>query len=165
MTAPAPPLADRAAFLNAVAAAGLLAPGPLAKAAAALPPDAAAPRVAEHFVQAGLLTRFQADRLLAGRTDGFVLGQYVILEQVGRGAMARVYKARHRAMNRPVAVKVLSPQLTRTPQARLAFDREVRAAAQLNHPNVVTAYDENEVGDRSYLVLEYVDGPTLDALV
>jgi serine/threonine-protein kinase len=166
MTAPALPLADRPAFLDAVAAAGLLSPGQLEKATAALPADAAtAAQVARYLVQTGVLTAFQADRVLAGRTDGFVLGQYVVLEQIGRGTTARVYKARHRAMQRPVAVKVLSPHLTRTPAARTAFDRQVRAAARLNHPNVVTTYDANEVGDRSYVVLEYVDGPSLETLV
>jgi serine/threonine-protein kinase len=124
-----------------------------------------AAQAARYLVAAGLITHFQADRLLAGRTDGFVLGQYVIQEQVGCGAMGRVFKARHRAMNRPVAIKVLNPDVTRTAAARQAFGREVKAAARLNHPNVVTAYDANEIGDRSYLVLEFVDGPTLDALV
>ena len=156
----------RVALLAAVEASGLLTPAQFAKAAAALPPDAAtAVAVAAALVAAGHLTRFQADRLLAGRTDGFVLGQYVVLDQVGRGAMGRVYKAKHKSMNRLVALKVLSPDATRTAAAREGFQREVRAAARLNHPNIVTAYDANEVGDRFYLVLEYVDGPNLDTLV
>src|SRR5436305_1063788 len=83
------------------------------------PPDTATASDAAQFLTAtGFLTRFQADRLLAGRTDGFVLGQYVILEQVGRGAMGRVYKAKHRTMNRAVAIKVLAAELTRTAAAR-----------------------------------------------
>jgi serine/threonine-protein kinase len=166
MTTPTHQLTDRAALLDALRASGLLTSGQLAKAAAVLPPEAAtAGQAARFLVAAGFLTGFQADRLLAGRTDGFVLGQYVVQEQIGRGAMGRVFKARHRAMNRPVAIKVLNPELTRTAAARQAFGREVKAAAKLNHPNIVTAYDANEVGDRSYLVLEFVDGPTLEALV
>src|SRR5205807_6850621 len=58
-----------------------------------------------------------------------------------------------------------NPDLTRTPAARQAFTREVKAVARLNHPNIVTTYDANEIGDRSYLVVEFVDGPTLEALV
>lgn len=166
MPTPTHQLTDRAALLDALRASGLLTAGQSTKAAAALPPDATtAEQAARALVAAGYLTHFQADRLLAGRTDGFVLGQYVIQEQIGRGAMGRVFRAKHRAMNRPVAIKVLNPDLTRTPAARQAFAREVKAAARLNHPNVVTAYDANEIDDRSYLVLEYVDGPTLEALV
>ena len=166
MPTPNSRLADRTAFLYVLHKTGLLTPAQQVKASAALPPEAATARqVAQFLVADGFLTRFQADRLLAGRTDGFVLGQYVIQEQVGRGAVGRVYRANHRTMNRSVAIKVLNPELTRTADAREAFEREVRAAARLNHPNVVTAYDLNEVGGRPYLVLEFVDGPTLDALV
>jgi serine/threonine-protein kinase len=111
------------------------------------------------------LTKFQAERLLEGRSDGFHLGPYFIQEQVGRGSLGRVYKARHRTMNRLVAIKVLAPEFTRTTADRQALQREVRAAAQLNHTNIVTAYDVNEMGDRHYLVLEFVDGPNLETLV
>lgn len=159
-------LSDRTALLDALRASGLLTVAQLTRAIAALPHTVeSASQAARFLVGAGFLTTFQADRLLAGRTDGFVLGQYVIQEPVGRGAMGRVFRATHRAMNRSVAIKVLDPELTRTAAARQAFSREVKAAARLNHPNIVTAYDANEVGDRSYLVLEFVDGPTLEALV
>src|SRR5262249_20379888 len=66
---------------------------------------------------------------------------------------------------RVVALKVLAPELLKTERAVGLFLREVRAAAQLVHPNVVTAFDADEVGGRYYLVLEYVDGPNLDQLV
>jgi serine/threonine-protein kinase len=68
-------------------------------------------------------------------------------------------------MYRNVAIKVFSADVTRTTAARQAYHREVRAAARLNHPNIVTAFDANEIGNRFYLVMEYVDGPTVDALV
>ncbi len=158
----APP--DSAAFLDAVRATGLLTPTQLNK-AHTLTPTGSSASAASALVGAGLLTRFQADRLLAGRTDGFLLGHYILLDQVGRGSMSRVYKAKHRTMNRPVAIKVLSSDLTRTPADREVFQREVRAAGKLAHPNIVTAYDANELHDRFYLVLEFVDGPNLDALV
>lgn len=166
MRTPTTHLNNRASFLTALETSGLLTPAQMARATAALAPDlAGAEPTARFLVGAGFLTSFQADRLLAGRTDGFVLGQLVILEQLGRGSVGRVYKAKHRGMNRTVAVKVLRAELTRTGPSREAFQREVRAAAKLNHPNIVTAYDANEIGERSYLVLEFVDGPTLDALV
>src|SRR6266404_6879607 len=62
--------------------------------------------LARALVERGLITRFQAQMLLAGRTDGFVLGQYRILEQIGHGGMGRVFKAEHQTMNRIVALKV-----------------------------------------------------------
>lgn len=159
----APPTA-RSALLAAVRAAGVLAPAQFAR-AEGLSPNGSAADLALSLVAHGLLTRFQADRLLAGRTDGFTLDQYVLLEQVGRGPRSRVYKAKHRTMKRPVALQVLAADLTRTPAQRAALLRAVRAAAALGHPNVVTAYDANELHDRFYLVLEFVDGPNLAALV
>jgi serine/threonine-protein kinase len=112
-----------------------------------------------------LLTRFQAERLLIGRSTGFFLNQYRILDQLGRGGMGRVYKAEHRTMNRIVALKILSPNLLVTDRAQDLFLREVRAVARLVHPNIVTAFDANHVADRYYLVLEYVNGPNLEQLV
>jgi serine/threonine protein kinase len=121
--------------------------------------------IARTLVEWGLLTKFQAELLLAGRTHGFILGQYRILDQLGQGGMGRVFKAVHQTMNRVVAVKVLAPQLVTTEKARRLFQREVRAAARLIHPNIVTAYDANQIGDRHFLVMEYVDGPNLEQLV
>src|SRR5262249_45295053 len=109
--------------------------------------------------------RFQAERLLMGRTAGFLLGQYRVLEQIGKGGMGRVYKAEHRTMKRVVALKVLASTLLETERAVELFLHEVRAVAQLVHPNIVTAFDANAVDGRFYLVLEYVDGPNLDELV
>lgn len=167
-TAPHTPLPaatlDRAAFLAAVERSGILPPARLAK--AAVPADAAtAAEAALWMVAAGHLTKFQADRLLAGRTDGFVIDPYVIQEEAGKGPGGRVYRAVHRTMNRTVAIKVLAAGRTRTPEAKEAFRREARAAARLNHPNVVTAFDANERGDRAYVVTEYVDGPDLAQMV
>jgi len=117
--------------------------------------------LARALVERGLLTRFQAGLIYQGRTDGFNLGQYRILDQLGRGGMGRVFKAEHQTMHRVVALKVLAPELMKTDRARRFFEREVRAAARLVHPNIVTAYDANQSGDRHYLVMEFVDGPNL----
>lgn len=164
-TLPAAEPTTRHAFLDAVRRSGLLTPRQLEKALAVVPPAADGRAAADALVKDGALTRFQADRLLSGRADGFALGQYVILEPIGRGSAGRVYKARHRTMSRLVAIKVLAPERTRSAAAREAFAREARAAARLVHPNVVTAFDANGVGDRMYLVLEYVDGTDLETAV
>jgi serine/threonine protein kinase len=121
--------------------------------------------IARALVEKDVLTRFQAERLLMGRTTGFLLGQYRILEQIGRGGMGRVYRAQHRTMHRLVALKVLSADLISTERAVELFLHEVRAIAQIVHPNIVTAFDANEINGRYYLVLEYVDGPNLDQLI
>src|SRR5262249_33693499 len=105
------------------------------------------------------------EMLLAGRTSGFTLGQYRILDQIGRGGMGKVFKAVHLTMYRVVAIKLVSSALIKTDKGRQMFQREVRAAARLMHSNIVTAYDANQTGGRHYLVMEYVDGPNLEQLV
>ena len=162
-----PPVAhvDRQTFLNSLRTSRLLSEEELAAALEKLPSTERGRVLARGLVELGLLTRFQAERLLAGLTEGFILGQYRILDEIGRGGMGRVYKAEHQTMHRVVALKILSPALTKTRRARELFQREVRAAAKLTHPNIVTAFDANQIGDRCYLVMEFVDGPNLSDLV
>ena len=162
----APQQIDRRTFLANVRQSGLVSEEELARAETELPAGSSRGRtVARAFIEKGLLTKFQAERLLVGRTAGFLLGQYRVLDQIGRGGMGRVFKAEHRTMGRIVALKVLAPDLLRTDRAQEMFLREVRAAAQLVHPNIVTAYDANEIDGRYFLVLEFVDGPNLEQLV
>jgi serine/threonine-protein kinase len=156
---------DQKTFLAKLRRSGLVTDGQLARVKRHLPPAGRGRHVARKLVELGLLTKFQAERLLAGRTSGFQLGQYRILDQLGRGGMGRVYKAEHQTMGRVVALKVLAPSILQTSRAQDLFLREVRAVAQLVHPNIVTAFDANEVGGRYFLVLEYVDGPNLEQLV
>jgi eukaryotic-like serine/threonine-protein kinase len=121
--------------------------------------------IAKALVSWKLLTRFQAKMLLLGRNSGFFLGPYRILDQLGQGGMGRVYKAMHQTMNRVVALKVLAPQMVSTARAHQLFLREVQAAAQLSHPNIVMAFDANYTEGRHYLAMEYVDGPNLERFV
>lgn len=121
--------------------------------------------IARLLVDWGFITKFQAEMLLGGRTGGFTLGQYRIIDELGRGGMGRVYKAVHQTMNRVVALKVMSNSLMKHPKAQELFLREVRAAGRLVHPNVVTAYDANQTGGRYYLAMELVEGPNLERLV
>lgn len=94
-----------------------------------------------------------------------VLGEYELIRELGRGGMGRVYLARHRRMNREVAIKTLSTDLMQQPTAIRRFRREVQAAARLIHPNIVTAYDAGEQDGIHYLVMEYVQGEDLRSLV
>jgi serine/threonine protein kinase len=87
--------------------------------------------------------------------------RYRVVGVLGRGGMGAVYKAEHRAMNRLVALKVLNAEYVRNPDAIHRFRREARAAARLNHPNIVTAYDAEQTGDHHFLVMEFVEGVTL----
>ena len=113
----------------------------------------------------GLLTSYQINQLLAGCGKDLVLGQYHITAELGRGGFGRVYQARHAFMHRMVALKVILPELVENPRAKNWFRREMLAATQFVHPNIVMAFDANEVAGRLFLVLEYVDGQDLDKLV
>ncbi len=160
-----PQQVDRQTFLTNLRKSGLVTTEQLTAVADRLPASDRGKPLARALVQVGLLTKFQAERILAGRTKGFRLGQYRILDQIGQGGMGRVFKAMHQTMNRLVALKVLAPQFVDTGRAQRLFLREMQAAARLTHPNIVTAYDANQIGDRYYLVMEYVDGPNLHRLV
>ncbi len=156
---------DRQTFLAYVRQSGLLSDAELLAVAPRLPETNRGRLIARSLVEMGLLTRFQAERLLIGRTSGFVLGQYRILDQLGRGGMGRVFKAEHQTMKRVVALKVLAPELLDTDRAQELFLREVRVVASLTHPNVVAAYDADRVGGHYFLILEFVDGPNLEQLL
>jgi serine/threonine-protein kinase len=156
---------DSQTFLTHLRHSGLVTDDELDAALERIPAAERGKPVARALVQQGLLTKFQAELLLVGRTSGFTLGQYRIVDQLGQGGMGRVFKAEHQTMGRTVAIKVLAPQHTKTEKARELFMREVRAAGRLMHPNIVTAHDANELDGRHYLVMEYIDGPNLDQLV
>ncbi len=163
MSAPQP--VDRTKFLTNLRQSKLLSETQLSETLRELPTTARSRTVARALVEKKLLTRFQAERLLSGRNTGFLLGQYRILDQLGRGGMGRVYKAEHQTMKRLVALKVLAPKMLQSDRARELFLREAQAAAQLVHPNVVAAFDAGETDGHFFLVLEFVDGPNLDQLV
>lgn len=91
--------------------------------------------------------------------------RYEVLEHLGAGGMGAVYKAKHRLMDRMVAIKIVNPLLVTKPGAVDRFIREVKAAAQLTHPNIVTAYDAEAIGEMHVLVMEYVEGETLAELL
>jgi serine/threonine-protein kinase len=156
---------DRQTFLANVVQSGLVPEDDLGRLLPQLADADGGKGVARALVGLGALTRFQAERLLAGRTLGFFPGPYRILDQIGRGGTGRVYRAEHCPTGRLVALKMLSGQLLKADRAREAFLREVRALTDLVHPNIVAAYDAGDVAGRFYIVLELVEGPNLDHLV
>ena len=97
----------------------------------------------------------------AALVPGAVLGNYKILDTLGEGGMGVVLKAQHVRMERLVALKVLRGQATESPAAIKRFQQEVRAAARLSHPNIVTAFDADDVNGLHFLVMEYVNGENL----
>jgi serine/threonine protein kinase len=113
----------------------------------------------------GKLTKFQAQTVYRGKTNGLILGDYVVLDELGAGGMGQVFRAQHRGMKRTVALKILPAELTKSESSVDRFHQEVEAAARLIHPNVVTAFDAGEAKKIHFLVMEYVEGKDLDAVV
>ncbi|MCI0886907.1 MAG: serine/threonine protein kinase, partial [Chloroflexi bacterium] len=93
--------------------------------------------------------------------EGGRLGRYHIQEQLGRGGMATVFKARDPSLNRTVAIKVLAFLRADEPAFRERFGREAQAIARLNHPNILQVFDVGEDKGFTYIVTEYVSGGTL----
>ena len=111
------------------------------------------------------MTAYQINQLFQDKGDGLVLGNYVLLERLGEGGMGAVFKARDRRLDRVVALKLIRKERLASVEAQRRFRREIRAASQLAHPNVVRAYDADQVGDVHFFAMEYVDGIDLHKLV
>lgn len=125
-------------------------------------PQAEPPALAEFLVNQNILTRFQADRLLQGKTQGFVLGPFTLMDVLGSGSMGTVYKAHSKNDQQWYAVKVL-PRRSMW-NVRIAR-RKVRAFEQCKHPAVVPFVDVGTSGGMHYLAWPLVEGETLQALV
>jgi serine/threonine protein kinase len=128
-----------------------------------LPPDTI--KIADRLVEKKLITSWHRDKLFDRKYKGFFLGNYKLLSHLGSGGMSSVYLAEHVLMQRRVAIKVL-------PRARVddssylgRFHLEAKAAAQLDHPNIVRAFDVSNEGDTHYLVMEFVEGQDLQEMV
>lgn len=156
------------AFLKAVRRSGLLTPDDLigVLAEANVDPSTAEPiQVASLLVRKKLLTKFQAMQLLNGRTQGFVLGQYKILDGIRQDRVGMVFKAEDSETKQLVSVKVLPTDRVSDPTILKAFMQEVRAASKVDHPNVAKVLDIGYWQGTNFVVSEYVPGPTLDKVV
>ncbi len=117
------------------------------------------------MIRDGMLTYFQAEQLLQGRWKRFNIGRYRVLERLGSGGMGQVFLCEHVMMRRRVAIKVLPTAKAEDPSALERFQRESRAVAALDHPNIVRAYDIDQDDNLHFLVMEYVDGASLQDIV
>jgi len=116
------------------------------------------------LVQSGALTQRQLQRLrsqVEAERSGQQIPGYKILGKLGAGAMATVFKARQLSLDRTVAIKVLPRKFSQNAEFIARFYAEGRVAAQLNHPNIVQAYDVGQAGEFHYFVMEYVEGTTV----
>jgi eukaryotic-like serine/threonine-protein kinase len=120
---------------------------------------------ATRAVRDKVLTPFQARLLLQGKWKNFFLGgKYKVLEHLGTGGMGSVFLCEHRHMRRRVAVKILPPA-PGDPTHVQRIQREAQAVAMLDHPNIVRAFDLDRQGGLHFLVMEYIDGASLQYLV
>src|SRR5436190_7127077 len=125
-------------------------------------PRAEPSALAQYLVSEGILTQFQAERLLQDKAQNLVLGPYVLMDALGSGSMGTVYKAQSRNDNKWYAVKVL-PRRSMW-NVRIAR-RQVRAFEQAQHPSVIPFVDVGTAGGTHYLAWPLVEGVTLDSMV
>ncbi|HMF14082.1 MAG TPA: serine/threonine-protein kinase, partial [Gemmataceae bacterium] len=157
--------ATAAELIADVRALGLLEPAQLDLAVQLSDQQSDSKTLARILAERRLLTPFQANLLLGGHGPELALGSYVVLARVGEGGMGQVFKARHRRLGHVVALKVLRRDRLTNPAAVKRFEREVSAACQVEHPNIVRAFDAGVADGKMFLAMEYVEGIELDRLV
>ncbi|MGF1581549.1 MAG: serine/threonine protein kinase [Gemmataceae bacterium] len=121
--------------------------------------------LASELIQRGWLTPYQANQIARGRADELVIGSYLILSRIGQGGMGEVVKARHRFMDREVALKLLRREPKASADTVTRFQREVRLLANLQHPHIVQAYDAGSIGTIWFLAMELLEGEDLAKVV
>ncbi len=117
--------------------------------------------LAESLVRDAIISSYQARRFLTNRPHGLIVGRYIILDRIGSGSMGRVYKAHHPMMDRVVALKIISPEISSNERVVARFQREMKLVGRLDHPNVVRAFDADQFQRVLYIVMEYVSGYSL----
>jgi serine/threonine protein kinase len=133
------------------------------RAAGQLPREPA--KMAGLLVRDGYLTHFQAEHILQGKWRRFTIGKYKVLEKLGSGGMGQVFLCEHKLMRAKRAIKILPTAKAQDEAALGRFYREARAVAAIDHPNIVHAYDIDQDENLHFLVIEYVDGSSLQDMV
>src|SRR4051812_43758170 len=121
--------------------------------------------MANFMVRDAIVTLFQAEQLLLGKWKRFTIGKYKVLERLGSGGMGQVFLCEHKLMRRRVAVKVLPTQKAADPSSLERFYPEAPAGAPLDHPHILRAYDIDQDDNLHFLVMEYVDGASLQEMI
>ena len=121
--------------------------------------------VAGHLRQKGLISEWQQRNLLLGKSRGFFLGTYRLLGHLGTGGMSTVFLAKHGLLDRLVAIKVLPATRVGDQSFLERFEREALATSRLSHPNIVRVFDIDQQDGTHYIVMEYVSGRDLKAIV
>ncbi len=164
---PAPRTIDQ--FLDVLKKSGVLDENRLETRAGQLLTSASPPHdptgLAGILVREGFLTRWQADQFLQGKSRGFQIGKYNILDRLGSGGMSCVYLCKDQTLPLRVAVKVLPKSMADDETMLKRFYREARATATLDHPHVIHAYAIDQTDQFHYMVMEYVDGKSLEEIV
>src|SRR5262249_16764547 len=121
--------------------------------------------LARELLKRNWLTPYQVNQLFLGRAGQLVRGSYVLLERPRGGGVGAAFQARHQKLGRVVALKLIRTERLSNPDILNRFQREIRAAAQLAHLNVVRAYDADVVEGTYFFTMEYVEGTDLSNLV
>src|SRR5262249_39900016 len=152
------------AFFTLIERSGLLAPERLAPYRTTHAPNAV--ELAKTLVRDRLLTPYQARQLLRGKARGYFLTEkHKVLEELGEGGMGQMLLCEHLLLQKLVAVKLLNASWVNVPGAEGRFLPEARAAAAVDHPNIVRVFDVDRTAGIPFMVMEYVDGINLHQLV
>ncbi|MCI0642421.1 MAG: serine/threonine protein kinase, partial [Gemmataceae bacterium] len=133
----------------------------------ALEPTFKEPRqLAQEVIRRDWLTAYQINQIAQGKTKDLIVGEYLILERLGEGGMGQVFKARQlKNLQRTVALKVVRKDYVNNPRVIKRFKREISANGLLSHPNIVHAYDADEINGTLFIAMEFVEGIDLSRLV
>ena len=117
------------------------------------------------LIESKLLTKFQAEQIIAGKGDSLTFGKYIIQEKLGAGGMGQVYKAYHPEAAKLVAIKVILPQGKFDTESTKRFEREVKASEKLVHPNIIAVLDSGSSKGSLFMVMELIEGKDLFELI
>ena len=119
----------------------------------------------QDLIESKLLTKFQAEQIIAGKGESLAFGKYIIQEKLGAGGMGQVYKAFHPEVAKLVAIKVILPQGKFDTESIKRFEREVKASEKLVHPNIIAVLDSGRIDDQLFMVMELIEGKDLFELI
>ena len=119
----------------------------------------------QDLIESKLLTKFQAEQIIAGKGDSLTFGKYIIQEKLGAGGMGQVFKAYHPESAKLVAIKVILPQGKFDTESVKRFEREVKASEKLVHPNIIAVLDSGSSKGSLFMVMELIEGKDLFELI